>query len=323
MLTRRAFVLGLATLPLAGAAGAAAEPYPTRLIKLILPQPPGGPGDMFARLIAQQMSASLGQPVIVDNRPGGALMIGTSAVAAAKPDGYTLLFVPPGPLTVRPAIAKDLGYDPIKSFAPVALVASSPQILVVSPALPVQSVRELVAYARDNPGVLNLSIPGIGTQPHLIGELFKQRTGVSILTVPYKGSAAVTDLLAGRVQMYFGPAQDLLPHIQIGKLRPLAVLSATRRPELPNVPTMAESGYDGFDVSFWVGIVAPAGTPSDIVARLNAAINAGLASVEMRDRLAKVGADPRPGTPQEFAAFIAAEARQWANVARAAGIVMN
>jgi tripartite-type tricarboxylate transporter receptor subunit TctC len=184
-------------------------------------------------------------------------------------------------------------------------------------------VRELVAYARDNPGKVNLAIPGVGTQPHLIGEMFKQRTGVSIVTVPYKGSAAVTDLVAGRVQMYFGPAQDLLAFFSTGKLRPLAVLSATRRAELPDVPTMAEAGYDGFDVSLWVGIVAPAGTPASIVARLNAAVNAGLASAEVRAHLDELQADARPGTPEDFADFIAAEARKWTDVAKTAGIVIN
>ncbi len=325
MFIRRIFGMCLATLICAvGTIGpVAAETFPTRPIKLIVPQPPGGPGDIFARLIARQLSATLGQPVIVDNRPGGALMIGTKDVATATPDGYTLLFAPPGPLTVRPAIAQNLGYDPVKSFAPVALVASSPQILVVSATVPVHSVRELVAYARDNPGKVNLGIPGVGTQPHLIGEMFKQRTGVSIVTVPYKGSAAVTDLVAGRVQMYFGPAQDLLAFFSTGKLRPLAVLSSTRRAELPDVPTMAEAGYDGFDVSLWVGIVAPAGTPASIVARLNAAVNAGLASAEVRAHLAELQADARPGTPEDFADFIAAEARKWTDVAKTAGIVIN
>ena len=324
MLTRRTFGMMLAVLPCAVATSGpvTAESYPTRPIKLIVPQAAGGPTNSLARLIAQQLSAALDEPVVVDNRPGGGLMIGTRAAAAADPDGYTLLFAPPGPLTVSPAISRDLGYDPLKSFVPVALLARSPQILVVTPSLPAKSVHELVAYAKENSGKLNLGIPGFGTQPHLIGEQFKQRTGADIVIVPYKGGL-ILDLLAGRVQMYFGPASEVLSLVRAGKLRALATLNESRHPDLPDVPTMAEAGYGGFIESFWVGIVAPAGTPARIVAKLNATINQALQSTEIRSGLAKLEAEPSPGSPQQFGAFIAAETQKWMAIAKAAGITAD
>jgi tripartite-type tricarboxylate transporter receptor subunit TctC len=323
MLSRRAFgmMLAMSTCGIGSCGYAIAQSYPTRRIKLIVPAPPGGPSDALARLVTPTVSAALNETVIVDNRPGGGLTIGTRAAAAADADGYTLLLALPGPFTVRPAITKNLGYDPVKSFAAVALVARTPQVLVVAPSVPANSVRDLIRYAKINPGKLNLGIPGVGTQPHLIGELFKQRTDVNIVIVPFKGSAtAMPDLLAGRIQMYFEPVPGVLPFIRAGKLRALAILSDKRHAELPDVPTMAEVGYDEFNVSFWGGIVAPAGTPASIVEKLNAVINAGVKSAEMRTNLAAFGAQPSPCTPSEFATFIASEMKKWAAVARSAGL---
>ena len=206
----------------------------------------------------------------------------------------------------------------------MALVARSPQVLVVHPSVPATSVEELIAYARANPGKLNLGIPGYGTQGHLVGELFKSRTAVNIITVPYKGTAGgIADLVAGQVQMYFEPTPMVLPLAQAGKLRPLAILSESRHPQLPDVPTMAEIGFDGFLVSFWTGVVAPAGTSATIISRLNSVINDGLKSAEMQASLAKLGAEPKPGSPQEFATFIAAQLQQWTAVVRDASIKLD
>jgi tripartite-type tricarboxylate transporter receptor subunit TctC len=303
---------------------AAAEPYPTRPIKMIVGQPPGGPTDTIARLVSERLSAVLGQPVIVDNRPGAGATLGTKVVASAEADGYTLLLSPPGPLTVSPAIKRNLGYDPVRSFAPVALIGHSPQILVVHPSVPATSVDELVVYAKAHPGKLNLGIPGYGTQVHLVGELFKLRTGVIITTVPYKGTAGgISDVVAGQVQMYFEPTPLVLPLAQAGKLRPLAILSERRHPQMSDVPTMAELGFGDFLVSYWAGVLAPANAPALIVGRLNGVINESLKSGEMQASLAKLDVEPKPGSPQEFATFIAAEAHKWTDVAKAAGVSMD
>ena len=222
-----------------------AQPYPNKLIRIVAPFPPGGPTDGAARLIADRLSTVLGQTIVIDNRPGGAGgTVGVKSVASADPDGYTLLFTPPGPLVSAPAIYRNVGYDPAKAFAPVTAVFSSPQILVVNPNVPAKSMRELVAHAKANPGKVSYASPGFGTQPHLLGEMLKLITGVDMVHVPYKGSAPVlTDLIAGQVQVFFDAASFLLPHVASGKLRVLAVADERRIPQLPDTPTTVEAGF--------------------------------------------------------------------------------
>src|SRR5262245_2330858 len=288
---------------------------------MIVPFPPGG-SDVLARLVADRLSAALGPPVIVENRPGGAGgTVGTRAAAASDPDGYTLLFTSPGPLTTSAAIYKNLDYDPIKSFAPIAMVAVSPFLLVVHPAVPARSVQELITYAKANPGKLSFASAGAGTLPHLFGELFKQRTGVEMQHVPYRGAApAITDLVAGQVHMFIDNTRNVLPFVAAGKLRALAVTSDTRAPEVPELPTMSEIGYGEFLATYWNGVLVPAGTPTDIVGRLNAVINASLRTSEMQASIAKLGMTPRIGSPRDFADLIAAEFAKWTAVAKAGNI---
>jgi tripartite-type tricarboxylate transporter receptor subunit TctC len=295
---------------------AAAQSYPERPIRLIVPFPPGGPTDFMARLIAQHLSANVGQ-VIIDNRPGAGGTIAAKVVANADPDGYTLLFGSSATLGIAPALYKNVDYDPIKSFAPIALVSRVPFILVIAPSVPAKTLAEFVAYARANPGKLNFGA-GVGTPPHLVGELFKLATGTDIVYVPYKGAAAsMTDLLAGQTHMTIEGATTVLPHIQAGRVRALAVMSADRVAEIPDVPTMIESGYPGFPESSWTGVLAPMRTPASVVGRLNAAINQGLRSPEIQANFAKFGAQAKLGSPQDFAAFIAAEAPVWAALVKA------
>jgi len=258
----------------------------------------------------------------VENRPGGANgTIGAGSVARAEPDGYTLLYSIPGPMVVAPAVYKNLDYDPIKSFAPIATVFASPQMLTVNPAVPAKTVQELVAHAKANPGKINYASPGYGSQPHLLGEMFRLMTGVDILHVPYRGPGlAVQDLLAGQVQMEFETLPILLPHVEAGKLRALAIADAARNPQLPDVPTTIEAGLPTLQATFWSGILAPAGTPQPVVDRLNAAINDILRSKEIEAVLARMSAKPKIGTPREFAAFVAAESQKWTAVVNAAGI---
>jgi tripartite-type tricarboxylate transporter receptor subunit TctC len=308
--------VAMAVLSLAGAGDLAAQPYPNRPIKIIVPFAPGG-ADVMARLVADRLSGSLGQPVVIENRPGGAGgTVGTKAVTTADPDGYTLTLASPGPITVAPAVYKNLDYDPIRQLAPIAMIATSPFVLVVNPDVPAKSVSEFVAYSKANPGKLNFVSPGFGTSSHLFGELLKLRTGAEIQHVPYRGATpAIADLVAGQVQMFFDNIRNLQPFIQSGKLRALAVTSEKRHPEMPELPTMIESGIDNFVGFYWNGLLAPAGTPPAIIERINAIINEGLKS-DMRATVIRLGMEPKSGSPQDFAAFIADEAARWAAVAR-------
>jgi tripartite-type tricarboxylate transporter receptor subunit TctC len=325
MLTRRA---SLAIIAAAGlgqfttATTTSAQPYPNKLIRIIAPFPPGGPTDGAARLIADRLSALFGQTVVVENRPGGAGgTVGVKSAASADPDGYTILFTPPGPLVSAPAIFRNVGYDPVKAFAPVAAVFSSPQILVVNPGVPAKSMQELVAYAKANPRKVSYASPGFGTQPHLLGEMLKLMTGADIVHVPYKGSAPVlTDLIAGQVQMYFDASSFLLPHVQSGKLRVLAVADERRLPQLPDTPTTVEAGFGKLLASYWVGVLVPAGTPAPVVDRLNGAINEVMKSPAMQETLTKLTARARAGTPQDFAKFMAAESAKWTETISGANI---
>ncbi|MBX9774876.1 MAG: tripartite tricarboxylate transporter substrate binding protein [Xanthobacteraceae bacterium] len=304
------------------AAPTSAQPYPSKLIRIIAPFPPGGPTDGAARLIADRLSTLFGQTVVVENRPGGAGgTVGVKSAASAEPDGYTILLTPPGPLITAPAIFRNVGYDPLKAFTPVAAVFSSPHVLVTNPSLPAKSMQELAAYAKANPGKVSYASPGFSTQPHLLGEMIKLMTGADIVHVPYKGSApALTDLVAGQVQMYFDSASFLLPHIESGRVRVLAVADERRLRELPDTPTTIESGFGRLLASYWVGVVVPAGTPAAIVDRLNGAINEVITSKAMEETLAKLVARPRPGTPQDFAKFMAAETAKWTETIKAANI---
>ena len=324
MLTRRALLSTAAALGLAITGGTAvrAQSYPTRPIRLVVPFPPGGPTDVMARLVAERLAARLGQSVVVENRPGGAGgTVGAKAVAAADPDGYTLLLALTGTLTITPAIYKDAGYDPLKSFTPVATVSSSAQLLTVHPSLPATTLQELVGYAKANPRKLSYASPGFGTQPHLLGELLKWATETDIAHVPYRGSApAITDLVAGQVHMMFDAPTVLLSHVEAGTLRAIAVTSEARAARLPQVPTVTEAGVPKLSATLWSGIVAPAGTPAGIVTRLNGDINDDLRSADMQASLAKFGAEARIASPQEFSAFLAAETERWAALVKTANI---
>jgi tripartite-type tricarboxylate transporter receptor subunit TctC len=296
-----------------------AQSYPSRLIKIIAPYTPGSPNDVMARLLAQRLQASLGQPIIIDNRPGGGTTIGTKAVAIANPDGYTLLFSSSS-LVIDPALHKKADYDPLTDFAPIASVATNSWVLTIAAQVPARSVAELIAYARANPGKLSFGFAQ-GTASQLVGERFKVMNGLDIVSVPYKGGAlAVPDILAGRVQMYLPTPATGLPLIRDGKLRALAITSAARSPALPEVPTMAEVEMGELTLDFWAGMLAPAGTPSDVVNKLNVAINEQLKSPEMTAIMTKLGFEAKVGSPQDFAAFIAEELPRWAAIVRSSGV---
>lgn len=311
----------LSALTMAAAEPAIAETYPDRMIKIVVPFTPGGPVDLVARLVAQRMAPALGQSVVIENRPGGAGVIGVKTVAKAEPDGYTLLFGNVSTLAVVPAVTRNRDYDPAKNFVPVAKVSDSPELLVVDPALPVRTVGALVVYAKAHPGALNYGSSGYGNATHLSAEWFKSKTGADIAHVPYKGlSDALTGLIGGQVSLVFGAIEGVLPLLQQGKLRPLAVTTANRFPLVPDLPTMMEGGIAGFMVTSFEGVVAPAGTPPPVVARLNTIINESVASPQLQARFAQLGIQPSIGTPAEFAAFFAVENRKWAAIVAEAGL---
>jgi len=306
--------LAAAALALLFATAASAETYPSRPIKIIVPTPAGGPVDVMARLLASALPGALGQNVVVENKPGAGNTIGSKLAASADPDGYTLMVSAASGLIMSPMIIKSAGYD-ATSFAPVALVAETPQVLVVNPQLPFKTVAELVAYAKANPGKLNYSTGGIGTLPHLNAELFKRESGANIVHVPYKGGGpSLTGVVAGDVQMTFDTLATSLQLIHAGKLRALAVVGPRRAAELPDVPAMPEIGYPALTSGAWTALLAPKDTPPEIVARLNAAVNAALKSQAMENALAKLGAEPRGGTPQQLAAHMTREQAKWAPI---------
>jgi tripartite-type tricarboxylate transporter receptor subunit TctC len=321
MMARR-IVLGL--LIAAGICVFAADPsasqdYPNHVIKMIVPFPPGGPIDTMARIVAHELSARLGQEVVVDNRPGAGSTLGSKAAAGADPDGYTLLFGSSGSLAVAPALYAKLNIDPLKLFAPVASVSLLPHVLVVGPSVPAKTVQEFVAYAKANPGKLNYGA-GLGTPPHLLSTLLKAKAGIDVTYIPYKGSAAsITDLLAGQTHFTIDGLLGLYPLIKEDKVRALGIARAERWPALPQVPTLVESGFPDFTHDAWTGVVAPAGTPADVVNTLNRAINEGLQSPEMKENLARFSAIAKAGTPQDFAAFMRSELPKWAELVKLAG----
>lgn len=300
-----------------------AQTYPDHPIKLIVPSAPGGPTDIPARITAGFIP-KLGQPGVVENRPGAGGALGARSVASSPPDGYTLLVGNTSVFAVNPAVSTSAGYDPLKDFAPVAKFSESFQILVVDPSLRVTSVKELLDYIKANPGKLNYAHTGVGGLPHLTAELFIARTGANIVGVPYRsGGEAVTAVLGQNVQMTFEAISILLPLIREGKVRALAVTSPARTPLAPDLPTMMEAGVPNYEVTTFNGIAAPAGTPASIIGKLNAAINEGLLTAATKETLAKLGAVASPGSPEDFAAFIAAELAKWRSVAQKANVKID
>jgi tripartite-type tricarboxylate transporter receptor subunit TctC len=318
---RRA-VLAAATL-LMWATCAFPQDYPNRPIRIIVPTPAGGPVDVMARVLANALPPVLGQNVFVENKPGAGNTIGSRQAAVADPDGYTLMVSAASGLVMSPMIVKNAGYD-ASSFAPVVLVAETPQVLVINPQLSLKSVAELVAYAKDNPGKLNYSTGGIGTLPHLNAELFKSVSSTNILHVPYKGGGpSLMAVVAGEVQMTFDTVSTSLQLIQDGKLRPLAIVGPKRAPELPDVPAMPEVGFPAVTSGAWTALMAPRDTPPAVIARLNAATNAALGGDPMKTALAKLGAEPRGGTPQDLADHIQREIAKWKPIVATLNLKMD
>ena len=318
--TRALMALALASSAIASVP-AAAQSYPTHSIRMIVPYPAGGSVDVLGRAVADKLTASLGQPVVADNRPGANGSIAHQAVATAPADGYTIGMSGTSPLVLAPHQIKDLPYDTAKDFAYLACAGTTPFVIDVHPSLPVKSVEELVAYAKANPGKLNFGSAGMGNSAHLSAELFKRATGIDMVHVPYKGNAlAMQDLIAGNIQVLFDPVQTSIPQIQSGKVRPLAVTSKTRFAELPNLPTVAESGYPSYEFVVWYAFVAPAATPAPIVARLNAEINKAVSDPEMKRRFAALGADLTTSKPEECGAFVRSELAVWGKMMADVGI---
>lgn len=308
---------------LTGFSAGAAAAYPDHPIRLVVGFSAGGTTDVVARIVGKEISQELGQPVVVENRPGAGSNIGTELVARAKPDGYTLYMVAVTS-AINQTLYKNIKFNLVKDFSPVALAVKVPNVLVVNPKVPAHSVKELVAYAKANPGKLNFASSGSGTSIHMAGELFKQRAGVDILHVPYKGSApAETDLMGGQVDMMFDNMPAAWPHVKAGKLRALAVTTAERSKTAPDLPTMEESGFPNFDVSSWFGVLAPAGTPADVVNKLNAAVEKAISKPDVQKRFTDLGAVAVKTTPAEFGEFIKSEVATWAKVVKASGATVD
>lgn len=316
------FWLIVASFVLAHAHAAHAQTgYPTHPVQLVVTVPPGGAADLVARLIGAKLSGALGQTVIISNRGGAGGTIAAGQVGKSDPDGYTLLLNTIATHGIGPHIYANLPYDPVKDFAPVILVVKLPLIMAVNADVPARSVGDVIALAKAKPGELSFSSSGSGGAPHLAGELFKSLTGTNLLHIPYRGSGpAVIDLVAGRITMMFDATPSLLPHVTAGKLRPLAAASPRRHRLLPEVPSFAELGLPGMDIALWYGVVAPAGTPAPIVQRLNAELVKILAMPDVRATLTEQGADVAGGSPEDFAAFMAAESARWSTVVKGAGI---
>jgi tripartite-type tricarboxylate transporter receptor subunit TctC len=316
LFARRA-LLGFAAL---FCASALAQSWPTKPVRLIVPYPPGGTSDILARALAPGLEAAFGQPFVVENKAGATGNLGADFVAKSAPDGYTLLLADIGSLAISPSVFAALPFDPVKDFAPVAMVAYSPHILAVHPSVPASNVKELIAYAKANPGKLDFAVSGIGGANHLAGIDFAQRAGIKWAYIPYKGgSQAIADLMGGQAQVMFNGMLATYPPVKEGRLKALAISSAKRFSAAPDLPTVAESGVPGFETGSWQGIVAPARTPADVVNKLHAAVMSILATPAMKDRLDKAGAEVRPMTPAQFGDFIASEKARWAKVVRESG----
>jgi tripartite-type tricarboxylate transporter receptor subunit TctC len=313
----------LAACALVAASFACAQAYPDRPIRLIVTYPPGGGADLMARLVAPHMSEVLGQPVVVENKPGASGQIGAGEVARAAPDGYTLMLDALS-FAVNPSLYKKLPYDGMKAFQPVSLLVLFPNVLVVTPSFPAKDVKALVAQAKAKPGTISFASSGNGSAQHLAGELFREKAGVDLVHVPYKGGGpALNDVIGGQVPMYFANAASSVPHIKAGKLRALAVTGAHRSAALPDVPTIAESGLPGYEVYEWNAIFAPAGTPSRIVAQLAHALDVAMRAPDVRERVAALGGEIANYGPAETDKFVRAQAQLWAEVVRKGGVQVD
>jgi tripartite-type tricarboxylate transporter receptor subunit TctC len=303
-------------------ANAQSQAYPNRPIKMVVPFPAGGPTDGMARIVADRLGAVLGQSIVIENKGGGAGgSIGAKFVATSDPDGYTILITPGGSLTTGPAVHANIGYDPVKVFVPVAQLIETPLIIAVHSDLPVKTLAEVVAYAKANPGKISWGSQGFGVAPHLLLELFKLEAGVNIVHVPYRGTAPMlAAIVAGEVQIVADPMTTVLPHIQSGRLRAIAIAGATRTPKLPGIPSVIEAGYPKLQSPFWLGVVAPAGTAPEIVSKLNAAFRESMNPPETRARLDALGAEIKIGTPAEFEKMLADELALWTGIVKAANI---
>lgn len=311
-------------LAFAAAQLAAGQGYPDKPIRMIVPFAPGGGADFIARPLGQRLTESLGQPIVIDNRGGANGVIGCEAAARATPDGYTLLFGSAGPITIGPALSPKLPYDAVRDFVPVALLADVPFSLIAHPSVPVKSVKELIGFARSNPGKLTYGSSGTGGAPHLAGELFKNMAKVDMVHVPYRGvGPALSELLGGQIGLLFVSINVVQQHVRAGRLNALATTGDRRSPIAPDLPTMAESGLPGFKAGTWYGVLAPTGTPRAIVMRLNAEMNRILALPEMKERLIAQGADPSGNTPEQFAAFMKAERQKWDRVVKTGRIKLE
>ncbi len=318
-----AVATGIALLLGAAAAWPQSTPYPSRPVHLVVPFPPGGAVDPIARSIVQKLDDSWAQPVVIDNKGGAATLIGTDFVAKAPPDGYTIILVATS-FTVNPAMYSKLPYDPVKDFAPISLVSRLPNVLIVNPQLPVNSVKELIAYLKARPGQVNFSSIGNGTTQHLAGELFKTMAGVNMVHVPYKGSGpSMMSVVAGETSLTFDSVYLVTPQVKAGKLRALAATGAHRAPSMPDLATVAEQGLPGFDVAGWVGFLAPARTPREIVNKWQREVARILALPDVRERQISQGLDPVGSTPEYFADFIKSEIAKWTKVAKDAGIKLD
>ena len=306
------------------AASAGAQQYPSKAIRMVVGFAPGGGTDLVARIIGQKMNESWGQPVLVDNRAGATGTIGADIVAKAPADGYTLLMGHVNSHGIAPNLFKKLPYDAERDFSMVAYVGYVPNVLVIHPSIPAQSVKELIAIAKAKPNSLNYASSGVGSTQHLAGELFQLLTGAKITHVPYKGSGpAVVDLLAGHVSMNFDTMPPVLPHIKSGRMRALALTTPKRSPQLPGVPTMIEAGFKGFDMTNWYGIMAPAKTPRDVVMKLNAEANRIMALPDAKGKLEEAGTQLDPGTPEQFAKFLNSEIAKYAKLVKAANVTLD
>jgi tripartite-type tricarboxylate transporter receptor subunit TctC len=302
-------------------APASAQTYPNRPITLVISFAPGGSTSIVGRVIADKMAQLLGQGIVVDNRPGAGGTVGTKFVAKSEPDGYTILLGYTGTLAIGPSLYKEVGYDPRKDFAPIGMIGNAPSALVVHPSFPAKSVAELIAYAKANPGKLNFGSAGVGSVNHITGEYFARSAGITLVHIPYKGTGpALTDLLGGHIPMALAPIPAVHANVSAGLLRALAVTGKTRNVLMPDVPTIAETGLNGFEASLYYGLVAPAGTPRPIIERLNKELRAALASDEVKKQLAADGTEITPGTPEEYADFIDKDEKKWSELVKASGV---